>query len=333
MEVERIQTLAFSNQLKELPPQFIRPVNERPENTKAVEGVTVPVISLSQPHHHLLVREVAEAASQWGFFLLTSHGISPWLFKRLQEVGEEFFALPQKEKEAYANDPSNGNFEGYGTKMTKNLEEKVEWVDYFFHIMAPSSRVNYDKWPKNPPSYREVTEEYNKEMLRLTNEVLELLSEGLELEKKTLKSSLGDEKIELEMKINMYPPCPQPELALGVEPHTDMSALTLLVSNEVSGLQIWKDNKWVAVDYQQNAIFVHIGDQLEILSNGKYKSVLHRSLVNKECKRMSWAVFVVPPHEVVIGPLPPLLNDYNPPKFSIKTYAEYRHCKFNKLPQ
>ena len=115
---------------------------------------------------------------------------------------------------------------------------------------------------------REVTEEYNKEMLRLTDKILELLSEGLGLERKVLKSSLGDEQIELEMKINMYPPCPQPELALGVEPHTDMSALTLLVPNEVSGLQVWNDNNWVAVDYLQNALFVHIGDQLEV----KYSS-------------------------------------------------------------
>ncbi|KAE9595924.1 putative flavonol synthase [Lupinus albus] len=49
--------------------------------------------------------------------------------------------------------------------------------------------------------------------------------------------------------------------------------------------------------------------------------------------RMSWAVFVVPPHDTVIGPLPMLLNHQNPSKFSTKTFAEYRHRKFNKLPQ
>lgn len=70
-----------------------------------------------------------------------------------------------------------------------------------------------------------------------------------------------------------------------------------------------------------------------MLSNGKYKSVLHRSLVNKERMRMSWAVFVAPPHEAVIGPLPALVNKENPAKFSTKTYAEFRHRKFNKLPQ
>jgi flavonol synthase len=49
--------------------------------------------------------------------------------------------------------------------------------------------------------------------------------------------------------------------------------------------------------------------------------------------RMSWAVFVTPPHEAVVGPLPQLINDQNPAKFSTKTYAEYRYRKFNKIPQ
>lgn len=101
-------------------------------------------------------------------------------------------------------------------------------------------------------------------MQRVTDKLLEILSEGLGLEKKVLKSSLGGEEIEVEIKINMYPPCPQPELALGVEPHTDMSAITILVPNDVPGLQVWKDDNWVAVDYVPDALFVHIGDQIEV---------------------------------------------------------------------
>lgn len=121
---------------------------------------------------------------------------------------------------------------------------------------------------------REVTEEYNKEILRVTNNILELLSEGLALESNALKSCLGGDEVELEMKINMYPPCPQPELALGVEPHTDMSALTLLVSNDVPGLQVWKENSWVAVNYLQDALFVHIGDQLEVIAYYSYSMLI-----------------------------------------------------------
>ena len=152
MEVERVQALSFAG-LKELPAQFIRPDHERPENSKAVEGVKVPIISLSQPHD-ALVKEVADAAAEWGFFLITYHGMPPALIQRLQEVGQVFFELPLEEKEVYANNPASGKFEGYGTKMTKNHEEKVEWIDYFFHVMAPLSKVNHEFWPKNPPSYR-----------------------------------------------------------------------------------------------------------------------------------------------------------------------------------
>lgn len=326
-----MQSLA-SVGLQELPNQFVRPLHERPANSKAIEGVEVPNISLSQPTE-VVVEQLSLACREWGFFLLTDHGVSPDLIGRLQEVGCEFFKLPTEEKEKYANDPTTGTMEGYGTKMTKNLDQKVEWIDYYFHVMCPPSRVNYKLWPENPPAYREVTEEYTKEMLRVMDRLLELLSKDLGLEEKSLKASLGGDRIELEMKINFYPPCPQPELALGVEPHTDMSALTILAQNDVAGLQLWKDGNWVAVDFTPGALLVHIGDQIEVVSNGKYKSVLHRSLVNKEQKRMSWAVFCAPPGDAMIGPLPELVNDSNPPLFTTKTYKEFQYRKFNKIPQ
>lgn len=110
--------------------------------------------------------------------------------------------------------------------------------------------------------------------------LLKLLSEGLGLEEQVFKSRFGGEEIELEMKINMYPPCPQPQLALGVEPHTDMSALTILVPNEVPGLQAWKDGNWVAVNYLPNALFVHIGDQIEVIKAHVSHNITHNEMVN-----------------------------------------------------
>nr|AGE13752.1 flavonol synthase [Fagopyrum tataricum] len=331
MEVERVQTLASHGKLHELPSHYIRPAHERPENSEALEGVKVPVISLSQPRE-LLVKEIFEASKEWGFFVIKDHGVSPDLIKKVQAVGVEFFDQPQEIKEKNSNDPSKGAFEGYGTKMIKQDDQKVEWVDYYFHLMAPPSKVNHDVWPQNT-TYREVTEEYNKEVLRLQDEIFRLLSEGLGLEKETLRTHMGGDDIEVEMKINMYPPCPQPELALGVEPHTGMSALTVLVPNDVLGLQCWKDGNWISVDYFPDGIYIHVGDQIEVLSNGMYKSILHRSLVNKEKTRMSWAVFCVPPGQKTVGPLPELVNEENPAKYTAKTFDEYRYRKINKLPQ
>lgn len=72
--------------------------------------------------------------------------------------------------------------------------------------------------------------------------------------------------------------------------------------------------------------------ELQVLSNGKYKAVLHRSLVNKENTRMSWAVFAVPPQEATIGPILELVHEQDPPKYTARTFGEFRYRKLNKLP-
>ncbi|KAH6832824.1 hypothetical protein C2S53_006071 [Perilla frutescens var. hirtella] len=101
----------------------------------------------------------------------------------------------------------------------------------------------------------------------------------------------------------------------------------------VQGLQVFRDENWYNVNYIPNALIVHIGDQIEILSNGKYKAVYHRTTVNKESTRMSWPVFLEPPPEFEIGPISKLVNEQNPPKFKTKKYKDYVYCKLNKIPQ
>ena len=73
--------------------------------------------------------------------------------------------------------------------------------------------------------------------------------------------------------------------------------------------------------------------EMQVLSNGKYKSVVHRTTVSKEKTRMSWPVFLEPPEELVVGPLPQLLTVDNPPKYKAKKFKDYAYCKLNKLPQ
>lgn len=72
---------------------------------------------------------------------------------------------------------------------------------------------------------------------------------------------------------------------------------------------------------------------MQILSNGKYKAVLHRTTVNKEKTRMSWPVFLEPPGEFVIAPLPQLVGEDDPPKYKAKKFKDYIYCKLNKIPQ
>lgn len=111
---------------------------------------------------------------------------------------------------------------------------------------------------------REANEEYAKKLRDVGDKMFRSLSLGLGLEAHEMIEAAGSEDIVYMLKINYYPPCPRPDLALGVVAHTDMSYITLLVPNEVQGLQVFKDGHWYDVSYIPNAIIVHIGDQIEV---------------------------------------------------------------------
>ncbi|KAH9320766.1 hypothetical protein KI387_015405, partial [Taxus chinensis] len=115
---------------------------------------------------------------------------------------------------------------------------------------------------------------------------------------------VGGEKKEIHFRIKYYPPCPQLELVLGLSPHCDPNALTILLHDQTPGLQICKDGDWIDVECVPGTLVVNNVDALEIISNGKYKSIENMSLVHKDRERMSWAMFCIPPlNEVIVSPL------------------------------
>ncbi|KAF3445697.1 hypothetical protein FNV43_RR10873 [Rhamnella rubrinervis] len=334
MEAERVHEIAILSR-KSIPEEYIRSKNEQP-GTTTVQGkvLEVPTVDFSDPDEEKLVRQVMEASRDWGMFQVVNHEIPSEVIRKLQAVGKHFFELPREEKEVYARPPGSNSLEGYGTRLQKEVDGKKCWVDHLFHKIWPPSAINFHFWPKNPPSYREANEEYAKHLHGVADKLFKCMSIGLGLEGHELKEAAGGDELEYLLKINYYPPCPRPDLALGVVAHTDMSTITILVPNEVQGLQAFKDGHWCVVKYFPNALVIHVGDQIEIISNGRYKSVLHRTTVSKDETRMSWPVFLEPPADFFVGPHPKLVNDNeNPPKYKTKKYSDYAYCKLNKLPQ
>ncbi|CAJ1974767.1 unnamed protein product [Sphenostylis stenocarpa] len=338
MEVNRVQNIAtLSMEPNTIPEEFIRPETEQPAiTTFEGDAPDIPTIDLSNPDQENLVKLISEAAEEWGIFQVVNHGIPSELMHKLQSVGKEFFQLPQKEKEKYARSPDAKSLQGYGTdslfrKLHEGAQGKKAWTDHLFHKIWPPSCIDYKFWPQNPVSYGETNEEYAKEVRRVAEKVFTCLSLGLGLEGHVMKEGAGGDELEYMLKINFYPPCPRPDLALGLTPHADFS-LTVLMPNEVPGLQILKDDIWIRANYIPNALIIIIGDQIQILSNGRYKSVTHRTTVDKERTRISWPVFVEPPGEWVVGPLSQLVTEDNPPKYKAKKFKDYVYCKLN-LPQ
>lgn len=318
-----------------IPDEYIQPEHEQPAKTTTVSPCPeIPVVNLGSGGggDKDVVRAICDASREFGIFQVVNHGIPMDVIREVQRVGKEFFELPAEEKETYAMVPGSGSFEGYGSNINGEGRKK-SWSHFLFHNIWPAKVVNYDIWPRNPSSYRKANEQYATHLSYVMDEILSCLSVGLGLERHVMKESLGGNDMEMLMKINYYPPCPRPDLALGVVAHTDLSAVTILVPNDIPGLQFFKDGSWFDVNYISGALIIHIGDQIEILSNGEYKSVLHRATVNKEEVRFSWPVFCSPPKETVVGPLPQLVNEENPAKFKTKKFKDYQYCKLNKLPQ
>ncbi|KAK4260501.1 hypothetical protein QN277_003603 [Acacia crassicarpa] len=264
----RVENLAKSG-IKSIPKEYVRPEEELInmgdvfEQEKKKEGPEVPTVDLKEMEsddeevRRSCRERLKKAAEEWGVMQLVNHGIPIELINAVKESGEAFFALPFEEKEKYANDQSSGNVQGYGSKLANNASGQLEWQDYLFHLIFPEDKCDLSIWPKTPSRYTEVTsDQYARHLRKLASKILGMLSLGLGLEEEVG----GMEELLLQLKINYYPICPQPEKALGVEAHTDVSSLTFLLHNMVPGLQLFYHGKWVTAKCVPDSILMHVGD-------------------------------------------------------------------------
>jgi len=110
---------------------------------------------------------------------------------------------------------------------------------------------------------RKTSLEYIKHVIKLEDTLLGLLSEALGLKPNHLKATECDKGQKL--VCHYYPACPQPELTLGTDKHTDPDFLTILLQDQSGGaLQVMHDNQWVDVEHIEGGLVVNIGDFLQV---------------------------------------------------------------------
>ncbi|KAK4259198.1 hypothetical protein QN277_005554 [Acacia crassicarpa] len=305
--------------------QFILPNPYMPTNDTPSFLNEIPEIDLSDPHAKTLI---VKASQDFGFFKLINHGISLDLIVDLEAQAMNFFSLPQDHKNrAGPPDPF-----GYGSKHI-GPHGDLGWIEYLLLSLNPEvvSPKTLTIFQENPENFRSVVEEYISATKNLSCEVLELMAEGLGIEEKnTFSKLLRDERSDCVFRLNYYPPCEDiDEKLLGFGEHTDPQMISVLRSNNTSGLQIClKDGSWVSVPPDNTSFFVNVGDTLQVMTNGRFKSVRHRVVPDTSKSRLSMIYFAGTAFNEKIKPLPCLMTNQEQSLYKELTWFEFKKAAF-----
>uniref|UniRef100_J3MVB5 Fe2OG dioxygenase domain-containing protein n=1 Tax=Oryza brachyantha TaxID=4533 RepID=J3MVB5_ORYBR len=306
-----------------LPGNYVLPASDRPAPVAAVGSVVkLPVVDLSRlriPSERAAVLRTLDAACrEYGFFQVVNHGVGDEVVGGMLDVARRFFELPQAERERYMSPDVRAPVR-YGTSFNQVKDAVLCWRDFLKLACMPLSTVS-QYWPTSPADLREVASAYAEANQRALGvgvasgsgsgaAVMEDLAAGTQM-----------------MTVNCYPECPQPELTLGMPPHSDYGFLTLVLQDQVAGLQVMHAGDWLTVDPLPGSFVVNVGDHLEIFSNGRYRSVLHRVRVNSRRLRVSVASFHSVAAERVVAPAPELIDERHPRRYmdtDLATFVAY----------
>nr|XP_043618575.1 probable 2-oxoglutarate-dependent dioxygenase SLC1 [Erigeron canadensis] len=310
------------NGVTQVPNKYILPELERPQSLVVDGCIELPVIDFAQlqgAERPQVLKALSKACQEFGFFQLINHGINNETIGKMLDVSKRFFELPFEERQRYMSSNLYAPVR-YGTSFNQNNDGVFCWRDFLklsCHPMQDFSSL----WPSSPLDLRDAVGEYSTKTRNLYESVMEGILESLGVANDDI-ANISEEGNQL-MVINYYPACPQPQLTLGLPPHSDYGLLTLLLQDQIEGLQIQHNGKWATVKPIPNSFVVNIGDQFEIFSNGRYKSVVHRVAVNSMSSRLSVASLHSLNVSRNVRPSSKLIDELNPRCYRDTSFADF----------
>ncbi|XP_038989871.1 gibberellin 20 oxidase 2-like [Phoenix dactylifera] len=248
-----------------VPKEFLWPQSERPD---CLEEVQAPVVDLKgflqgdESSTRRAAEIIRQACLAHGFFQVINHGIDPSLCRDAMRNADELFKLPLETKLKIQR--QRGSFWGYTGAHADRFSSKLPWKETlsfgYDNVGSKNGVVSYfvSSLGKDFEPTGWVYERYFGAMKELSLRIIDLLAISLGVDREYFREYFEDG--ESVSRCNYYPSCQVPEVVLGTGPHNDPNGLTLLLQDQVGGLEVFTDGKWQALNPQPDALVINIGD-------------------------------------------------------------------------
>lgn len=282
---------------------------------------------------------IDRASRDVGFFTVVGHGIDPALLDHLDAAARAFFARPDAEKAPYAMATGGKAWRGWfplGGELTSGVPDGKEGI-YFGAEGDPADPRPLHGPNRFPPGLREPVLAWTAAMTGLGQRLLTAMAVGLGLDAGWFADHLTADPVTL-FRIFRYPPTPAD--GWGVAEHTDYGLVTILAQDGTGGLEVrGADGEWLAVPPDRHAFVCNLGDMLERMTGGRYRSTPHRVRNTSTAERLSFPFFLDPSWDATIEPLPlggaagpaPERWDAADPLAFEGTYGDYLTAKVQRV--
>jgi isopenicillin N synthase-like dioxygenase len=263
----------------------------------------LPVIDIESPE---AAGDIDRTCREFGFFAIRNHGVGEELRTDVLAAAIDFFGRSNDEKEQVSLERGGAAWRGWfplGGELTSGVPDLKEGY-YFGRELPADSRPMHGPniWPAEPAAFQSLVTEWMATMEPLAQRVLALMAEGLGVAADFFRNDLTADPTPL-FRIFRYPPHPADGAdRWGVAEHSDYGLLTLLAHDGTAGLQVKVGDEWIDAPSDPHLIICNLGDMLDRLTAGRYRSTPHRARNSATVDRYSLPFFLDPGWDAVIDP-------------------------------
>ena len=272
----------------------------------------LPVIDLAAPRDEA-ARRIRDACRDSGFFYAYGHGVPSELLSRLDAASREFFDLPHESKMEIAMARGGRAWRGFfpvGAELTSGRPDLKEGLYFGTELDDDDPRVRagwplhgHNLFPDQVPQLRAIVLEYLERLTGVAQTVLRGVALSLDLDADYFATGYTANPTVL-FRVFHYPPQAPDAADWGVGEHTDYGLLTLLAQDGNGGLQVRTPRGWVDAPPIADTFVCNIGDMLDRLTGGWYRSTPHRVRNLTGNERLSFPFFFDPDFAAEVPPLP-----------------------------